>query len=220
MEVIGHRGCGGQYPENTIHAIEQSSRYLTTIEIDVRRCGTGELVVFHDETLDRLTDAEGRVAETAWERLSELEILDSGETVPLLSEMLGSFPGGVAAQVELKDTGLAADVYDVVSGTDVGVHVSSFIPEALAELGDLKWDATAGYLFEDDPDEGMATARELGCEYVHPHYELCLETDIVTKAHEADLGVIAWDGGVSADVIEAVREVGVDGITADRWDFR
>ena len=220
MEVIGHRGCGGQYPENTIHAIEQSSQYLTTIEIDVRRCGSGELVVFHDETVDRLTDAEGRVAEMEWERLAELEILDSGETVPLLSEMLASFPGGVAAQVELKDTGLAADVHDVVRGTDVGVHVSSFIPEALAELGELEWDATAGYLFEEDHEAGMATARELGCEYVHPHYGLCLETDIVDDAHDAGLGVIAWDGGVSADVIEAVREVGVDGITADRWDFR
>ncbi|QLG27870.1 glycerophosphodiester phosphodiesterase [Halorarum halophilum] len=219
MEIIGHRGCADQYPENTVHAVQRSSRYLDTIEVDVRRCGSGELVVFHDETVDRLTDATGRVTDLDWTELRELEVMDSGETIPRLSTVLEAFPRGVRAQVELKGRGLAEDVRDVVAGSDVEVAVSSFDIDALAEVHDLGWDVRTGYLFESNPAGNLAAAVELGCAVVHPYYDLCLKTDVVDDAHEAGLEVVAWKAARTAEEVAALRTVGVDGVTADRWDI-
>lgn len=219
MEIIGHRGCADQYPENTVHAVQRSSRYLDTIEVDVRRCGSGELVVFHDETVDRLTAAAGRVADLDWRELRELEVMDSGETIPLLSTVLEAFPRGVRAQVELKQRGLARDVRDVVAEYDVDVTVSSFDTVTLAEVHDLDWEVGTGYLFDSNPVGNLATAIDLGCAVVHPHYDLCLKTDVVDDAHDAGLEVVAWKAARTSEEISAVRNVGVDGITADRWDI-
>jgi len=49
MQVIGHRGCADVYPENTVRAVTRAANFLDAVEVDVRRCGSGELVVFHDE---------------------------------------------------------------------------------------------------------------------------------------------------------------------------
>src|SRR6056297_246672 len=110
MELIGHRGCAAQCPENTVRAVKRAAQYLDAIEVDVRRCGSGELVVFHDETVDRLTDESGPIADLSWTELRNLDVLDSGESIPTLDHVLDAFPQGVRAQLELKDTGIAADV--------------------------------------------------------------------------------------------------------------
>jgi glycerophosphoryl diester phosphodiesterase len=82
MDLIAHRGCAGQHPENTVRAVRKSSRRFPAVELDVRRCRTGELVVFHDETVDRVTDGTGSVAAMDWDRLRSLEVLESGERNP------------------------------------------------------------------------------------------------------------------------------------------
>lgn len=219
MELIGHRGCGQQYPENTVRAVRQSAKYLQTVEIDVRRCASGELVVFHDETVDRLTGGSGAVADLAWDELRELEVLDSGEPIPSLEEMLAAFPAGVTAQIELKEAGLAADVRDRVAASGVDAHLTSFSPDVLAEVTELDWAVPTGYLFESVPTASLETAIDLECEYAHPHFDLCLETDVVEAAHDRGLDVIAWKAAKTADDVARVREAGVDGITADRWDI-
>jgi len=104
MQVIGHRGCADVYPENTVRAVTRAANFLDAVEVDVRRCGSGELVVFHDETVDRLTDASGRLADVAWAELQELDVLGSGELIPRLETVLAAVPDGVELQVELKET--------------------------------------------------------------------------------------------------------------------
>ncbi|MFB6164239.1 MAG: glycerophosphodiester phosphodiesterase [Haloarculaceae archaeon] len=219
MELIGHRGCGSQYPENTVQAVRKAGQYLQTVEIDVRRCASGELVVFHDETVDRLTGGSGAVADLSWTALRELEVLDSGESIPRLSAVLEAVPAGVTAQIELKESDIAADVRDVVTASAVDAHVTSFSPDALASVADLSWSVPTGYLFESLPTANIETAIDLECEYVHPHFDLCLETDVVEAAHDRGLSVIAWKAAKTSEDVARVREAGVDGITADRWDI-
>lgn len=219
MEVIGHRGCGELYPENTVHAVEQSSQHLTTIEIDVRRARSGELVVFHDETVDRLTARTGKITELAWDELRTLDILESGESIPLLSEMLDAFPPNVTAQIELKQTGMAADVKEVATEVENDVYISSFIPEALKEVRQLDWNVPTGYLFDGSAEEELERAAELDCDTVHPHADRCIETDIIEMAHNRGFDVIAWGVEESDELVDSLRAVGVDGFTADRWDI-
>src|SRR6056297_1866307 len=216
MELIGHRGCAAQCPENTVRAVKRAAQYLDAIEVDVRRCGAGELVVFHDETVDRLTDGSGPIADLTWSELRDLDVLDSGESIPKLDHVLDAFPEGVRAQIELKVSGIAGDVRNVVVDYDVDVTVSSFRPASLREVNAVDWAVPTGYLFESDPSTSLKIAIEHGCDVVHPHYDLCLETDVVTSAQNAGLDVVAWKAARTADEIAALRAVGVDGVTTDR----
>lgn len=221
MDLIGHRGCGEQYPENTVHAVRQSARRLGAVEVDARRCRTGELVAFHDETVDRVTDAVGSVSDLQWESLRELAVDGSEHRIALLSEVLAAVPADATVQVELKETGIAADAIETCEAAAADARVTSFDPEALAEVREVDPDVPTGYLIEDDVtvEEGVETALALDCDALHPHCDRCAESAVVERIHDAGLDVIAWDGGVSERTVEAVRAAGADGITADRWDF-
>lgn len=219
VELIGHRGCAEQYPENTVHAVTQASQFLDAVEVDVRRCGSGELVVFHDESVGRLTDGTGRVADLAWNDLRDLEVLDSGEAVPRLETVLAAVPDGVRVQLELKESDLGADARDVATGFARDVAVSSFRPSVLGELDALDWNPRTGLLFDADPGDNLDAAVDLNCDAVHPHYDLCLRTDVVERAHDEGLDVVAWKAARTRREVAALRSVGVDGVTADRWDI-
>lgn len=220
MELIAHRGCAEEYPENTIHAVERASRRLPSVELDVRGCRSGELVVFHDATVDRVTDGSGSVARMDWDELRELEVLDSGERIPLLSEALDAIPAGVSVQVELKQAGIAADAVAAVAESGVEARFTSFRPDALAEVREHDPGASLGYLFGHSVgvETGLATALALDCEYLHPHSALCIETDVVERAHEQGMAVIAWAAEDPATVAD-LRAAGVDGTTADSWEL-
>jgi glycerophosphoryl diester phosphodiesterase len=74
--VIAHRGGGGLWPENTLHAFRAAAALgAHVIEMDLRRAADGEIVVLHDETVDRTTDGRGNVAALT---LGELQRLDAG----------------------------------------------------------------------------------------------------------------------------------------------
>lgn len=219
MQVIGHRGCADVYPENTVRAVTRAATFLDAVEVDVRRCGSGELVVFHDETVDRLTDASGRLADATWAELRELDVLGTGEPIPRLETVLAAVPDDVEVQIELKERGLADDVRDAVADADCEVSVSSFDEGAIREVAELGWDVSTGLLFDSDPLEKIETAIELGCDAVHPYYDVCLETDVVAAAHDAGLGVIAWKAARRRTEIHVLRSLGVDGVTADRWEI-
>ncbi len=218
MEIIGHRGCADQVPENTLLAIREAARRLPAVEIDVRRCETGELVVFHDATLERVTDADGRVSETPWADLRELTVLDSDEPIPRLETALRAVPGDTTVQLELKETGVAADAMQFAMAAGADVRVTSFLPEALAEVAAAPLDAPNGLLFEDEPDANLSRAVDLECTHVFPHFDLCVDTDVVAAARDRGLGVIAWKAARTVDDVRTLHEVGVDGVTADRWD--
>ncbi|MCA9545919.1 MAG: glycerophosphodiester phosphodiesterase [Myxococcales bacterium] len=74
---IAHRGGAGLYPENTLFAFQQAvARHHTQmIELDVHATADGEIVVFHDDTLERTTDGAGPLAARTW---AELQVLDAG----------------------------------------------------------------------------------------------------------------------------------------------
>src|SRR6266536_5012531 len=89
--VFGHRGVRGAAPENTMMAFELAADSgAQGVELDVRVCRSGELIVCHDPTLERVTggrDARS-VADLEWSLLSRVDV-GSGQTMPLLGEVLG-----------------------------------------------------------------------------------------------------------------------------------
>ena len=142
--VVGHRGGRGKGwpPENTLAAFDQArAQDALAIELDVRTCAGGGIVVFHDETLERMTGGRDRrrVCDVPEEELCRVDL--GGATVPRLFEVLRwARRAGVAVNVEMKHEvpdrralarGTVADVR--ASGADV--LLSSFDPLLLGLAG-------------------------------------------------------------------------------------
>jgi glycerophosphoryl diester phosphodiesterase len=136
--VVGHRGGRGPgWPaENTIDAFEQAREQgAAAIELDVRSCAGGEVVVFHDESLSRMPRGrdERRVCEVTLPALREIDLGD-GAQVPVLAEVLSwARQRGIAVNVEMKHDvpdrlHLARRTARLVRESRADVLLSSFDP--------------------------------------------------------------------------------------------
>lgn len=118
--IIGHRGAAGLYPENTLAGFAGAVELgVDGVELDVRMAGP-EVVVVHDERVDRTTNGTGMVSELG---LAELRSLDAGDgqRIPTLAEVLDLVPRHVMVNIELKGSGTALPVAAVVGDrADVG----------------------------------------------------------------------------------------------------
>jgi len=217
VRCFAHRGFAESFPENTLAAVRGAvAAGADAVEVDVRRCATGEPVVVHDATVDRVTDGQGEIADLPLSTLRSLDVLGSGEGIPTLAEVVEAVPGGVALNVELKEPDLAADVVDLVADLGREVFISSFQPECLREARSAAPDVDRAYLVAEDGRSALATADRLDCEYVHPEIECCTP-EFVELAHEQHFEVNAWT--VSArGTADRLAESGVDGLIAESPD--
>ncbi|MXR52425.1 glycerophosphodiester phosphodiesterase [Halovenus sp. WSH3] len=213
MQVIGHRGCAAEFPENTLAAIRGCAPHVDLIEIDVQRCRSGELVVFHDDTVDRLTDATGAVADFDYEELTTLTVGDSDQSIPTLGEVLDALPEDTGVNVELKRADVAGAVLDALADSDAELIVSSFDPAALAPFQGHS--IPTAFLFAHSFEAGLQTALDLGCAFVHPRYAITDAADI-RRAHEHGMSVNAWTVPTEAGV-RRLKAGGVDGVIVDTW---
>jgi glycerophosphoryl diester phosphodiesterase len=140
--VVGHRGGRGDGwpPENTLRAFERAyEQGARAIELDVRTCAGGDVVVFHDETLERMTAGHDRrrVQDVTWEQLAAVDLRDGG-TIPTLADALAwAYTRGVAVNVEMKHdvrhrSSLARATVAVIRASGADVLLSSFDPLLLA----------------------------------------------------------------------------------------
>ncbi|MCM3711249.1 glycerophosphodiester phosphodiesterase [Sporosarcina luteola] len=141
MEIFAHRGASGNYPENTIAAFMEAARLpIFGVEFDVHMTADGELVVIHDESIDRTADGKGYVKDMS---LAELKKHDfgnwfspefKGETIPTLAEVLDVFnPTDHKLNIELKSDifpyeGMVEKVLDLIAERQMEsrIIISSF----------------------------------------------------------------------------------------------
>lgn len=246
MELVGHRGCPDHGPENTARAVAAAAERLPAVEVDLRRCGSGELVAVHDERVDDFTDGTGRAADLDLAALRELRVDGSDEPVATFAEVVDAVPPAVTLQIELKEPGLWRDVRAVLderdrdpsaAGRDSGedasdrrpARISSFSAPALAEIARSGWGPETGLLFGEHPTANLDLAAALDCANVHPHARSCLRPGgraLVERAHDAGFDVYAWGLEAAADdredratAVRALADRGVDGATTDTWDL-
>ena len=113
MKIWAHRGCSQMYPENTLLAFEKAMNIagLTGIELDIQLTKDGELVVIHDERVDRTTEGTGYVRDFTLKELSKLHIY-AGENeiqhIPTMEEVLDlledRLKSGMKLNIELKNS--------------------------------------------------------------------------------------------------------------------
>ena len=132
---IAHRGLHTESagrPENSLAAFAAAAQEGYGIELDVQLSADGQVVVFHDYDLSRMTGHQGRVGETRWEELKQLKLGESDQGIPLFSDLLALVGGRVPLLVEVKNEGkvgpLEQGVIDALKGYAGDFAVQSFNP--------------------------------------------------------------------------------------------
>jgi glycerophosphoryl diester phosphodiesterase len=120
--VAAHRGSHKKHPENSLAAIQQSiDTGIDIVEIDVRETRDKQLILMHDETLDRTTTGSGNVMDTNWSEIAELNLLFDGrssrEKIPKLEEALKMAKGKITVNLDFKteEAVLIKRVYQLIS---------------------------------------------------------------------------------------------------------
>ncbi len=230
MRILGHRGASSDAPENTLAAFQLAlAQGADGVELDARLCGSGEVVVFHDQRLERLTDATGLVADTPWSALARLEVRAGPPgaapgRIPLLAEVLEALPRTAFINVELKSEDWTGSAVAGAAGAllEAGRHqdhvvVSSFDLRCLLRLGLGHPGLRRGLLL--DPDRPQLLQRTvalhlLGRDAVHPQATQLTEAD-VRRWHACGREVAVWtvdDPGLA----RRLRAWGVDSCITNR----
>lgn len=213
LTTFAHRGFAADEPENTVRAVRTAADRADGIEIDVRRCGSGELVCIHDPDLERFTGDPTPVGEVDWAELGDVEVGD-GATVPRLEDVLDAVPDDVLLNVELKERGLAADALDAVAGRD-RVLFSAFDPAVLREVRAADGGGEVPLAYVTRSARGpCGVADRFDCVAVHPRVDLLVRSAIVPRAHRRGLAVNAWTVESGLETL-LVALAGADGVFAD-----
>jgi glycerophosphoryl diester phosphodiesterase len=223
--AFAHRGGASDAPENTLpafaRAVELGYRY---VETDVHVTADGALVAFHDDSLDRVTDRTGLIADLTWDEVRQARV-DGTEPIPLLEDLLGTWPD-LRVNIDPKHDAAVEPLAQVLRRTNsVGrVCVGAFSDRRIARLQSLV-----------GPDLCTAlgpkgTARLRGASYRLPAGALqagCAQVPVRAKgvtivdgrfvgaAHRRGLQVHVWTIDDAAEMARLL-DLGVDGIMTDR----
>ncbi|MBW1602086.1 glycerophosphodiester phosphodiesterase [Streptomyces sp. JJ66] len=211
--TVGHRGVMGVEPENTLRSFRRAeAEGLDVIEFDLHLSKDGELVVMHDEAVDRTTDGTGRVDELT---LAELRSLDAGlgERVPVFEEVVAAVRAPL--QAEIKDTAAARVLAGVIRRQRLAGRISviSFHDAALRETRELLPDVPVALVTGHSTPTAPERARQLGARMISCELPW-LEAETVQRAHAAGIEVISWTVNTPQELARA-RELGLDGVVTD-----
>lgn len=205
---IAHRGLHGgpAAPENSLAAFELAVRAGIPIELDVHRTIDGEVIVFHDDNLKRMTGVDKETRAACWAELTDLRLGGTGERIPGLREVLDLVAGRVPLLVEVKNRGSVGPLEEAVAGLLRGYGgsfaVQSFNPFSLSWFRLRHPGMVRGQLAGDFRGAGLAWYKKrllrnlLLNRWSQPHfiaYDIrCLPHGAVTRAKRGGAFVLAW----------------------------
>ncbi|TXE09185.1 glycerophosphodiester phosphodiesterase [Gelidibacter salicanalis] len=224
MLKIGHRGAKGHVAENTLESIQKALDLgVDGIEIDVHLCQTGELVVFHDHTLERLTDGFGEIVMKTLAELKDLKVNEQFQ-IPTLLEVLDLIDKKCLLNIELKGDYTAFEVcksiqlYTETKGWSFDHFlVSSFNHEQLTAVFNSNKNISLAVLTDNHLDEALNFAKTIAAKAIHPQYHLLTKAS-VKNIHNHGYNVNTWTVN-NYDDIAQLKAIGVDGIISDFPDY-
>ena len=213
---FAHRGASGYEPENTLLAIQHAITLgANWIEIDVHR-SEDQLIVIHDERLERTTNGIGSISEHPLEYLRSLDA-GKGERIPLLREVLDLLNRRAGINIELKGTDtarLAAALLEEYVGShgwsDDDFIVSSFDYAQLSLIRKLRPGTKIGVLTATEPEAALPFASAIRAYSFHPGIR-CVTRELVDRAHELGLKVFVFTANHPTD-IRRMKALGIDGL--------
>lgn len=231
FKLEAHRGISNRYPENTVLSFRKAAavKHYAGIETDVQMTSDGVLVLMHDDTLDRTTDATGSVSDYTWEQLQQINI-DGGYgwhekyagkcRIPTFEEYLDIMAKcGKTPYVELKkltpegiektirmlhDKGFDGKYVLTSFNRDYLIHAKKFTD---APLEYMKGKISEKYI-QDCLDNGFI---------IRPNASK-LSKDLVQRLHGMGLRVEAYGLKVGDKAtLKNLKDWGVEGVTCNDW---
>ena len=218
---IGHRGAKGHIAENTLESIQKAINLgVDGVEIDVFRCASGEIVVFHDKKLDRLTNSTGFIEEMTIDALNNI-LVEGKYKIPTLEEVLTLIDGNILLNVELKGKNTAKKTALIlekfVSNTKWEPNqliVSSFDWDELIIFKNENTDIPIGILNDKNTlNEVLDIAIKLDAVAIHPNFS-SLNQEIVNTIHDSGFKIYSWTINAPEEIDKAIT-FGIDGIITD-----
>lgn len=223
IQTIGHRGAAALEPENTMRGFRKAIEIgVDYVEFDVHRCKSGELVVIHDETVDRMTNGRGFVVELTLQQLKKLDA-GKGEAIPTLQEAIDCCKGKVKMQIELKAAGLEEDTVAAIAKNDIArdVIVISFYHDFIRRVKEIaaaeKIAVKTGALIVGNPVNAAEVVKAAKADYLSANQNFTDER-MVKELRKAGLGITVWNCDTEKE-IKRLTGLGVDMIGSNRPDL-
>ncbi|MGI6380774.1 MAG: glycerophosphodiester phosphodiesterase [Anaerolineae bacterium] len=225
--IIAHRGFSAEAPENTLAAFDAAARAgADGVELDVTMCASGDVVVIHDDTIDRTTNGSGRVRDMSLETLRMFDAgrwFDAsyeGQFIPTLGDVLDLIGETMMVNIEIKastnkDEGIEDGVIALVHQRRMQdrVLISSFSPIALWRMRRRAPELERALLTAPKLPFLLGTGWPAGlvrAHALHPHHSQ-VDADYVERAHAKGRAVNVWTVDEPAEMRRLCR-LGIDGI--------
>ncbi len=228
-QVSAHRGSSKAAPENTMYAFKAAlDSGADYIELDVQLTADGQLVVCHDETIDRTTDGKGKVSDYTYEELQQFSagswFSKSGEfddaRIPLLTDVIDLVGDDILLNIEIKSHGnvteTAAAAVDIIEeyGLRSSCYVTSFSYPALRTVKKLDPKIKTALIANLATSTSYSQLSDIDA--VSMNY-IFVNQSVVNTAHLNGKKVFVWTVDSTSDMQKMIR-LGVDNIITNRPD--
>ncbi len=217
--IIAHRGASGYCPENTLAAFEKAIELkVDGIETDVQMSKEGQLVLIHDETLNRTTSGQGWVGNTTYMEMKKLDAgswfnpLYSNQHIPTLEELIALVkPHSLLLNLELKNDkmsyqGLEEKVIELVIAHNMmeRVIISSFNHVSLKKCKKLNANVSTALLFSKRVKNIWEYAKEINVDSLHPRHNLVTEK-FISQSKIRQFKVFPWTVNTKSTINRMIR---------------
>ena len=221
VKNFAHRGFSGKYPENTMLAFQKAveTEGCDGIELDVHLIKDGELVIIHDEKIDRTCiNGTGLVRDFTYEELKKFDVSYkfAGECepqhIPTLREYFELIKDkDIVTNIELKTsifeyTGIEQKVWDLIQeyGLKDKIIISSFNHESVLRMKELCPDMECGLLTESWMIRPGQYVKDCGVECYHPIH-LSLSEEVAEEVKSHGIMINTWTVNEEEDIRTMIR---------------
>ncbi|MBM6875538.1 glycerophosphodiester phosphodiesterase [Fusobacterium mortiferum] len=212
-KIFAHRGYSGKYPENTMIAFKKALEYgVDGIELDVQLTKDGEVVIIHDETIDRTTTGKGFVVDYTYEELEKFDasfkFKDLGfNKIPTLREYFQLVKDyDIVTNVELKTgineyLGIEEKVWELIKeyNLEEKVIISSFNHFSVMRMKKIAPQLKYGFLSEDWIIDAGKYTHSHGVQCYHPRFNN-LVPDVIKELKKYNLEINTWTVNLEEDM--------------------
>lgn len=230
-QIWAHRGASGYAPENTLEAFKLAVELgADGVELDVQFTKDRQLVVIHDERIDRTSNGVGFVADYTYDELGKFNFNKTHPeyahcNIPLLEDVLKLLkPTDLTINIELKTginfyPGIEEAVLSLVEKYDMQKRIvySSFNHQTIIRIKELCPGAECGFLYADGIANIVSYAREYGIENIHPALYNMKYEGLTETCEENGIRINVWTVN-SDDDIEKMRQYGVNAVITNYPD--
>ncbi len=227
---IGHRGTRKDFDENTIkafdYAINSGAMY---IEFDVRKTKDNQLIIFHDETLERITNGSGKINSYTYRELKKYRTKKNNQKISLLSDILTIYHNKINFMIELKEKGIHDEIGRmiiekniikncIISGRSLFeiIKIKKIIPTCLVCYNITKGKdlSLESFLNDEKFNKIKFPIDMISLRSNH------VSVEFIEKCHNNDILAFSWDFMTYEDPLQKIKELvklGIDGILFDDY---